>query len=353
MIRLNGNGAATPRVLYTNPDIEAIEPADWSPDGKWIAVHLRKDQTVQIGLISPTDGSLRVLKSVNWLVSTNKMFFSPDSKWLAFDLPQKERSEDRDVFVMATDGSREIPAVVHAANDTVVGWSANGKHLLFSSNRAGSMGIWSVPFEGRKPQDAPELISNVNVRRPLGVTRSGVLYVAVMTGTSNLYTASIDFGSGKVIAPPVLAVQRFFGSNILSDWSPDGKYLSFKSSREILAIRSIETGETRELRVPELGYYWVPRWAPDGRSFAASGETIQGGSLSPDGRYVVLLAGDGSAKRPVLMAIPIQQGKPHQELLRLDDAPANRCQSVDAGQPRHHFFEGNGDLAASARKRAT
>ena len=84
----------------------------------------RKDRSAQIGLVSTDDGSLRVLKSVDWRGPTH-MFFSPDGKYLGFDFQS-------DVFVLAIDGSREIPAVVYPSDDTMVGWSPDGTRLLLA-----------------------------------------------------------------------------------------------------------------------------------------------------------------------------------------------------------------------------
>ena len=281
VIGLSGS-TPTPRVLYDNEDIGWIGPYDWSADGKWIAVQLRRrDRTAQIGLVSTGDGSLRVLKSVDWRGST-KMYFSPDSHYLVFDLPATNDSEERDVFVLAADGSREIPAVVHPADDIAMGWTPDGKHLLFASNRTGAMGVWALSFEGGKPQGRPQLIkSDIGWRRPwaMGVTRSSALYFTVRTEVSDVYIASIDFSSGKVLTAPVRPIQEFVGFNGQPDWSPDGKYLAYKSSRgngaNILAIRSLETGQTRELR-PQNVSLNLARWAPDGRSFVAQGTDAKG-----------------------------------------------------------------------------
>ena len=47
-------------------------PHDWSPDGSFVAVSLeRADSTMQIGVVSVVDGSLRVLKSTGWRFQHN------------------------------------------------------------------------------------------------------------------------------------------------------------------------------------------------------------------------------------------------------------------------------------------
>ena len=284
-LRLTGlgeNGSATPRVLYKNDDVATIFPYHWSPDGKSIAVQLeRKDRTTQIGLVSAANGLLRVLKSVDWR-GTTKMFFSPDGRYLAYDLVSGQDSEQHDVFVLAVDGSREIPAVVHEANDVVAGWTPDGKHLLFGSDRTGALSVWALPFAGGKPAGRPKLIkSDVGGFQVLGVTQSGALYFGVGTGGKELAMATVDFNSGTILTPSVRPIERFIGANSYPDWSPDGKYLSYTSQRDpfgqrlTLVIRSLETGQNRELNAP-LTYVRWPRWSPDGRSFVAQGQDFKG-----------------------------------------------------------------------------
>ena len=158
VVPLQGTAVPAPRQLFDREDVGWISPDDWSPDGKWLAVRLhRKDRAAEIGVIAVQDGSLRVLKSVDWRGPTH-LFFSTDGKYLAFDLPAGEITEQRDVFVLATDGSQEIPVVVHPSQDVLVGWSPDGKRVLFASDRSGSMGLWGVGFADGKVQGAPQLL---------------------------------------------------------------------------------------------------------------------------------------------------------------------------------------------------
>ena len=176
LVSTEGTSPATPRVIYTAADVESIAPHAWSPDGRWIAVQLRKkDHTAHIGLVNAGDGSLRTLKSADWRLST-RLFFSPDGKYLALDLPSGDKTQDRDVFVLPVDGSLEIPAVVNPGNDVAIGWTPDGRRLLFASDRSGSKGLWVLSWENGKPQGEPALIkTDIDLEAPLGLTRAGAL----------------------------------------------------------------------------------------------------------------------------------------------------------------------------------
>jgi len=168
------DGSEAPRVLHNSIEVE-VTPYSWSPDGKWIGViGSKKDGTKQVGLVDLASGSLRVLKTVGWDDKLDRLFFSPDGKFAAYDLPGGESTVQRDIFVMATDGSRETPAVVHAARESVVGWTREG--LLFVSDRSGSPSIWVQSMKDGRPSGDPKKIrTDSGWLTPLGIANSGPL----------------------------------------------------------------------------------------------------------------------------------------------------------------------------------
>ena len=286
LVNVQGNRVPASRLLYENADVAQITPMDISPDKALIAVTLvRKDRSRQIGLVATGDGSLRVLKSVDWRGPT-RIFFSPDGRRLAYDLPANDTSNQRDVFVLAVDGSREIPLVAHPANDVVMGWSPDGRHLLFASDRrGGTMGLWAQVVVDRETQGTPELImESMNSAFSLGVTSSGALYLGKFAGDRDISVVPIDLATGKQTGPPVRPVQNFIGTNLEPAYSPDGRSLAYVSWRNnnpifgdprVLAVRSLDTGETRELR-PNLVYFDQVSWAPDGHAFVTGGTDSKG-----------------------------------------------------------------------------
>ncbi len=274
---------AAPRTLYANPEVESIAPQDWSPDGVWIAVQVkRKDKSAQIGLVNAKDGSLRVLKTIEWIGSST-LSFSPDSRFLAYDRPSGDGEIDRDIFVIAVDGTRESPAT-YPGDDRVVGWTPNGSRLLISSDRGGTVGLWAVPFRSGTLQPAAEYLTEFGNARSLGLTDAGVLYSAVLRAGADISIASFDLSAGQLAGPPVRPIRQFAGLNMTATWSPDGKYLAYLSKRDPLVpspmtivIHSVESGQTvRELQ-PKLAYLGTLRWGgPGGRTFIARGADLKG-----------------------------------------------------------------------------
>jgi tricorn protease len=58
--------------------------------------------------------------------------FSPDGKWIAFS---SDRNGNLDVFIIPASGGTAKQLTSHSADDTVLGWSADSRSVLFSSNR--------------------------------------------------------------------------------------------------------------------------------------------------------------------------------------------------------------------------
>jgi Tol biopolymer transport system component len=279
--RLQGTSISDARRLFQHEDVRNSAPYDWSPDGKWIAAGLsRQDGTNQIGLISVQDGSLRVLRSLDWR-GTNKILFSPDGKYIAYDLSVTDSHDERHVFVMSVDGAHQAAVAADPSQNVVMGWAPDGQHVLFSSNRSGSFGLWAVPVKDGKPTGSPLLLkADVASSWSLGLTAAGTMYVWKYASPVYVQTSEIDLTSGK-LAPGPATFQRFITSRGRPAWSVDGKHLAYQSCDPLgagpctLWIRSMQTGELREVNV-KLGYFFFPQWSPDGRELLVNGRDMKG-----------------------------------------------------------------------------
>jgi Tol biopolymer transport system component len=277
---LAGSGVPAARRIVDLPDARQIAPYDWSADGNWLAVFIgRKDFTGQIGIVGVKDGAVRILKSVDWK-GPRKIFFSPDGRYLAYDLKVGEDTSERDVFVMAADGSRETAAVAHPSENTVMGWSSDGQNLLFASDRSGSIGLWAVPVRDGRAQGQAKLVKpDIGSFWSLGLTRHGTLYVWKSASPTYVQIASINLVTGTVV--PDAGLQHFIQSRGRPDWSADGKSLAYASCDTLgggpctLLLRDMATGRIRELR-PKLQYFAFPHWSSDGSSILTGGTDLKG-----------------------------------------------------------------------------
>jgi Tol biopolymer transport system component len=209
--------------------------------------------------------------------------FSPDGNLVAYDAGiGPVNGENSDVFVRPVAGGAEVAVAGHPGRDLVMGWSPEGRCLLFSSDRGGTNALWGQAMIAGQPSGAPRLLKADIGDRSLGTSASGDLYVSVFINGRNVYLGELDLAAARLVGQPLPASERHVGVNQWPDWSPDGRFLSYVSGRtmagrrQLLSIRSVETGETRELALA-LTQFFAPRWAPDGRSLAVQGIDLQGG----------------------------------------------------------------------------
>jgi Tol biopolymer transport system component/beta-lactamase regulating signal transducer with metallopeptidase domain len=275
-LRIVGLDGSEPRILYRNKEVTWARTYDWSPDGKQILACFSTKEGDQIVLVSVEDGSVRILKTLKRYYPQN-MVFSPDGRYIVYDFPQKESSLESDIFQLLADGSREIPLIVHPADDCVLGWTPDGKNILFISDRTGSPCMWSIAIADGRVQGIPKLIrKDIGQKfRSMGFTKEGSYYYGCGgEGGFDVYIAKLDLQTGKVLSPPQKAIQRFEGHNATPDYSPDGKYMAYVSHRgsrhQILCIRSLESGQEQEFP-SKLMRMTDPKWSPEGNFILIAG----------------------------------------------------------------------------------
>ena len=288
-LRVIGLDGGKPRVLTHYDDVREMGSFAWSPDGKHVVVSVYpRKGPVQIVLVSMTDGSARALIDLKREIYPTTVRFSPDGSCIVYDRLPDDTSPERDIFLMSIDTGQERPLIRHPADDYLLGWSRDGKWLVFASDRTGALGLWVVGMSGSKTQGEARLVKQgIDRILPIGLTREGALYYGVVKATEDVYITDLDPTTGKVTGPPKKAIERFEGGNFTPSYSPDGKYLAYVSRRgnspyptnvgNALCIRSLETGQERAFLQGDLAagapIIAGPRWSPDGRFIVFGGST--------------------------------------------------------------------------------
>jgi len=308
---LDGSGL---RTLYSEKG--SAQAFDWSPDaGSILALRKVPGKANELTLISTADGSVRVLRSIAsaWYM-LKRPRFSPDGRFVAFSLVHEGSPPHGDVFLMTADGRNEVVVAGHPAEDELLGWTPDGRSLVFLSDRSGTWDLWTVRITEGKQQGEPEPLKKDFGRdsRVLGFAPDGSCYYKTDTTLGRFYNGAVDLETGRVLVPPAPVTTRYTGPPSMPTWSPDGRNLLYLSRRgsigpgnNILTIRSAVTGEERFLS-PRLRFVNQISWAPDGRSVIALGITERGSGifqidtetsgitkLAGEGRYAPHLCPDG------------------------------------------------------------
>ncbi len=274
---------SAPRILHQDDDIAHLLPKDWSRNGEQILAALaKKDGTDQVVTVSVADGSVRVLKTFSGDAGSragHMMAFSPDGRFVVFDVRSAADSAARDLHLLAVDGSGGAPLVEHAANDYLLGWPAGGDAVLFASDRSGTLDVWALRVVDGEPLGVSRRVwAEIPPTEWAMLSRDGALFYARVVWENDVYLTTLDPETG--LASKLEKLIDHVGFSTSAEWSPDGRFLAYALGHGrhahpfVLGIRSLETGQDArfELDMERLGgHAFDPHWSPDGKMLLGSG----------------------------------------------------------------------------------
>jgi dipeptidyl aminopeptidase/acylaminoacyl peptidase len=323
--------------------LESVQDADWSPDGKGLAVSRvvgnRSRLEYPIGKV--------LYEGPGWVSDVR---VSPDGRLVAFiDHPQRGNN-DGAVKVVDSAGKLRLEGPFRSGYSGVV-WSPKGDEVWFGAIQAISLDgrtrtVWTSPnaalhdiardgrvlfdeSSGRREivafarDGAPRNLTALNWSFPTDISAAGdtVLFYEQQVEPSAIYMRKLD-GS------PAVRIGEGEGYGL----SPDGRLaLTVKlPERRPITLLPTGAGEPKTLDIGELTCQWA-NWFPDGRRILIMGsepgrgarlfvQDLAGGkpraitpegvtvitqAVSPDGRSIVARGPDGR-----LAIYPAEPGEP-------------------------------------------
>jgi Tol biopolymer transport system component len=249
---------------------------DWSRDGRWIAVDITPPGgNSQYVVIDVANGQQRALKTIAGHMTSDRVVFSPDSRFLAYDRPSDDDPTGSDVFLLPVDGSPEIPAATGPDRQFVAGWSPDARFLLVQIQDGEFSSLVAQPMSNGAPSGLAMTLRRGVAGWATGMTEAGALLFGVNANPMTLYGGSFDTRTGASTATPSPLV--FGERNRQPRFSRDGTRLAFLSgvappAPSVLRLDSgLRTTLPSMLRVIE-----TYDWSPDDRSFLARGTDFRG-----------------------------------------------------------------------------
>ena len=247
-------------------------PYGWTPDSKQVLCRrlpLPRGSVPELVLISVPSGEVRIVRPTS-VDDSGDPAVSPDGRWIAYSVKGR-------VHVVSIDGATDTEITTGPGADSIAGWSPDGKHVVFTSDRSGERGVYRIAVQRGKASGAAELLRLLpGLSRVVGLDARGTLYYAEKPPLNDAYIAGLDAAGGTFTSPPVKLTQRFEGTNAAPMWSPDGNRLAWVKLRkdpfelgriEAIVIRDLATGQERDL-TPQVAAHLrpSPSWLTGGNS---------------------------------------------------------------------------------------
>ena len=172
-------------------------------------------------------------------------------------------TSSRDLWSMDMDGGNQKQLTAQAGVNTHPTVTADGRYIVFASNRSGQLNIWRMELDGRNPQQLTHGSSDITPR--CSPDSRSVIYVNSGFGKPTVWKISIDGGE------PVQLTDKY--SN-LATVSPDGKFIACffwneqsGTPKQIAVIPFSGGAPVKLFTAPQSELLLMPiRWTPDGRA---------------------------------------------------------------------------------------
>ncbi|MHC4507979.1 MAG: protein kinase domain-containing protein [Planctomycetota bacterium] len=242
---------------------------DWSRDGRFLAFSERSapDQPAGIVLLSVGTRETHRLTSPappSW--GDRDPAFSPDGQTLAFIRATNDNVDE--IFIVPVAGGQPRRLTFDKLRVQGLDWTADGREIVFSSNRAVSFSLWRISASGGQPEPLAG-VGEGALDPTIPAQGKRLAYTQQYNLETNIWRMELPKPAGQAKAPT-----KFISSTRLDmcpEYSPDGQSIVFSSTRSgSYEIWRCGSDGSHPIRLTSFGgpVGGAPRWSPDGQQLA-------------------------------------------------------------------------------------
>jgi Tol biopolymer transport system component len=267
-LRLVGIGNPVQRVLAVYPpDVEFVAPLDWDADIGILFTTVAADGSSELLVMRPDEGNSRVLEQRPVGAGLiRRAFFTRDRQAVVY-------LANGTIQLVSSIGGTARALGIDA--EALLGWSADGRTLLFHGTRGNVVGNWAIAVSDARLIGEPTLEQPTAVGvLAAGQSVEGVAYLEP-AAAPELFRVTLDIASGQVLRGPGAITLPVSGVPGNPSWSRDGARLAFtlrapnRTMHRIMVSEGLR-GSLREVARVDLRVMGLD-WSADGRFLVVGG----------------------------------------------------------------------------------
>ena len=240
-----------PRMILESP-LPVMSPA-WSPDGKELAYVSFEAKRARIYISDAQTGKRRLIASYPGI--NGAPAWSPNGKQLAIVLSKDGNRGHPKLYTVGADGKNLRQVTKGLSIDTEPSWTADGKSLIFTSNRGGSPQIYLLTLANHEIQRLT-YDGNYNARASFSNNGRYLVMLHREEGKFNIALMDMKTGDLRLLTDTV--------ANESPSFAPNGRmvlYATASGKRGALGVVSVDGRVSLHLPATK-GNLQGPTWSP-------------------------------------------------------------------------------------------